>query len=318
MKILVISDVVKWEGYEKIVDENQPDVVILAGDLTSDGFASFWSKREELIEQLPDYQEEKKKLEKELSKRLSEIRQEYKNPTTVTFTYKNIRRTVHWFLSPPSQNEIIKVEKEVLLDGLKEKYKPRIEKKFLELRKKTHVDLFYKFLEYAGKKSKVLVVKGDHDDDFEGDYIVEKINRIYGCKEISGKLVKIDGLHFLGLGFDETHYLRILKPLIEEFKGKVDVVITHCEQNKMPLVSLLKPRIIIRGHFGFGKYLVNDIPAVFTMGVKYTIIEFEKEKLPKIIQYLTDTKILEKVSCKPWFSQVSEYEKYPWLKPYPI
>jgi 3',5'-cyclic AMP phosphodiesterase CpdA len=42
MKILVISDVIKWKGYEKIVDENQPDVIILAGDLTSDGFASFW------------------------------------------------------------------------------------------------------------------------------------------------------------------------------------------------------------------------------------------------------------------------------------
>lgn len=324
MKILVFSDIIKWEGYEELVDRIKPDVITLAGDLTSDGFASFWGEKERLIGQLPDYQKEKRKLEKELPKRLSEVQYEYKtdkNSTTITIRYKNSKQTIHWLLGQPSQNDIIRLKKEILLDELKEKCKPRIEKKFLEFRKETHVDLFYKFLKYAGRKSKVLVVKGDHDDDFEKDYIVEKINKISGCKEISGKFVEISGLRFLGLGFNETHYLRILKPLIEEFKGKVDVVITHCEQNKIPLVSLLKPKIIIRGHFGFGKYLVNDIPSVFTMGVKYTIIEIENKKNPKILQYTvgrgSEIKLLEESSCKPWFSEVSEFERYKWLKPYP-
>lgn len=324
MKILVFSDIRKWEGYEELVNKIQPDIIALAGDLTSDGFASFWGKKEELIEQSPDYQKEKRRLEKELPKRLSEVQHEYKNgenSTTIILRYKNFKQTIHWLSGRPSQNDIIRHKKEILLNELKEKYKPMIEKNFLEFRKETHVNLFYKFLKYAGKKSQVLVVKGDHDEDFEGDYILEKINRIPGCREISGKFIEISGFRFLGLGFNETYYLRILKPIIEEFKEKVDVVITHCKQNKVPLVSLLKPKIIIRGHFGSGKYLVNDIPSVFTMGVKYTIIELKNKKIPKILQYIVDLdnkiKILEKGSCKPWFSKVSEFERYRWLNPYP-
>jgi hypothetical protein len=140
-------------------------------------------------------------------------------------------------------------------------------------------------------------------------------------REISGKCVVVDDLSFLGLGYDETHYISTLNSFVEKFKGKVDVVVTHCEQNKLPIISLLKPRLIIRGHFGSGKYMVNGIPSVFTMGVKYTIVELKNRELPKITQYITDLdnniKILEKGSCRPWFSKVSEYEIYPWLKPYP-
>ncbi|MGB9760765.1 MAG: metallophosphoesterase family protein [Thermoproteota archaeon] len=274
-----------------------------------------------MIEQSQKYQKEKRKLEEELPKRLREVQQECKNANTILLKYKKIKQTVHWLSGGLSQDNIVRLKKEILLDELKEKCKPEVKKKFLEFRKKMHVDLFYKFLEYAGKKSKVLVVKGDHDEDFERDYIVEKINKIPGCKEISSKFVEINGLRFLGLGFNETHYLRILRPLIEEFKGKVDVVVTHCEQDRMPLVSLLKPKIIIRGHFGSGKYLVNDIPSVFTADVKYTIIELENKKFPKILQYTVgkneELKILEKGSCKPWLSEFSEFERYKWLKPYP-
>jgi len=238
LRILAFSDVEEWKGYEKLVDRIKPDLITLAGDVTSDGFASFW--------------------------------------------------------------------------------------KSLEIRKgkRTHVDKFYKFLRYAGEKSQVLVVKGDHDADFDGDYIPEKINEIYGCQEISGKLIDVNGLRFLGLGFNETHYLRALKVIIEEFKEEPDVVVTHCEQKRMPLVSSLKPRIIIRGHFGSGKYLVNDIPAVFTQDVFYTVVELENKSISKILQYTIGfdekVKVLEQGSCRPWLSNVSEYEKYEWLKPYRI
>ena len=44
MRILTFSDVREWQGYEKLVDKVEPDVVVLAGDLTSDGFAAFWSE----------------------------------------------------------------------------------------------------------------------------------------------------------------------------------------------------------------------------------------------------------------------------------
>lgn len=292
LKILAISDIVRWEGYEKILDDTKPDVTILAGDLTSDGFASFWH---DAVEQIPEFQKEKKKIMKKLG---------------VVQVNKN-------FYSCSKDNRI--EEWLDLLASLRKKYKKT--KKFLEIRKKIHVDKFYNFLEYAGKKSKVLVVKGDHDEDFDKDYILEKINKIPDCKEITGRGIKVCGFSFIGLGFYETYDINMLNSIIEKFKGKVDIVITHCKQNRLPLISLLKPKLIIRGHFGSGKYLVNEIPAVFTQDVKYTIIELRNKKFPKISQYIIDKnnkkKRLKRGSCKPLFSKLSEFEIYEWLEPYP-
>ena len=131
----------------------------------------------------------------------------------------------------------------------------------------------------------------------------------------------VNGIRFLGLGFDETHYLRKLRPLIEEFKQNVDIVITHCKQNRTPIVSSLKPELIIRGHFGSGKYLVNKIPAVFTADVFYTVISFDKKSVPQISQYVIDReneiRELKIGSCRPWMSQKSEFEMYGWLESYP-
>jgi len=288
MKILAFSDVGKWEGYEELVDRIKPDVIALAGDLTSEGFASFWS---EAVEQIPEFQREKKHLMKKFGVNKYGV-----------CTRQNLEEWVH------------------AQDSLEDKYQDT--KEFLENRKRIHVDKFYKFLRYSGKKSKVLVVKGDHDDDFKDDYIPERINKIAGCKEISGKIEKIKNLCFIGLSFNETHYVRTLESIVENFKNRVDVVITHCEQGKVPVVSCLNPKIMIRGHFGSGKYLVNGIPSVFTMGVKYTVVNIEAKGPPRILQYAVDRidgkiKILEKGSCAPWFSKVSKFERYKWLQPYP-
>lgn len=291
MKILVISDVSKWKGYTELITKIKPDITVLAGDLTSDGFASFWN---EAIYRIPAYKIELRKNNIIVKKG---VYRWIDNKKPKRFKGNNILEIV---------------------ERIKKDY--RNSKEFLEIRKKIHVDKFYNFLKYAGKKSQVLVIKGDHDKDFEKDYIPEKINKIQGCEEISGKFIKKNSFSFLGLGFDDTHYLKKLKPIIEEFKEKVDIVITHCEQNKMPLVSLLKSKIIIRGHFGSGKYLVNGIPSVLTADVNYTIIELNKSKLPKISQYITKENkdiLLKKGSCKPWLSKKSEFEMYNWLKPYP-
>ena len=59
MKILVISDIIRWKGFEEIFDNVKPDVVVLPGDLTSDGFAAVWN---EAVDQIAAYQKELKKL----------------------------------------------------------------------------------------------------------------------------------------------------------------------------------------------------------------------------------------------------------------
>ncbi len=247
LKILAFSDVVKWKGYEELLDTVKPDLVALAGDLTSDGFACFWN---DAVEPIPEFQKEMELLKKAVSAAHTE-----------DSLYK-------WMSG---------------LSILRDKYSNS--KEFFKIRKEMHVDKFYKFLRYAGEKSQVLVVEGDHDADFDGDYIPEEIDAIPGCTEISGEILNIDGLRFLGMGFDETRYLRILNPIIEEHKGQVDVVITHCEQKRTPLLSLLKPKIIIRGHSGSGKHLINDIPAVFTQDMFYTVIEFKGKSIVNVLQY---------------------------------
>jgi len=96
-------------------------------------------------------------------------------------------------------------------------------------------------------------VKGNHDEDFEGDYSPERINEILGCFEISGRTIEVDGMLFLGLGFREARRLRsgysrpskYLQSLIEKFRGKVDVVLMH--DKNIRYASLLKPKLIIKG-----------------------------------------------------------------------
>jgi len=236
MRILAFSDVRDWEGYEKLVDKVKPDVVALAGDVTSDGFAGFWMK------------------------------------------------------------------------GLAGTSKQSMQKW-----KRTHVNRFYQFLRYAGEQTRVLVVRGNHDEDFKGDYDPDRINKTSGCQEVSGKSAEIGGLRFLGLGFGETQHVRLLNALVTEFRGRIDVVLTHGE--RLPLISSLKPKLIIKGGFGRGKCLVNDVPTILTAGVYHTVVRFEYRKLSEISQYFIDragnTRIAKKFCPRSWFS------RYHWAKPYP-
>lgn len=291
MKILVISDVVNWEPYKKIFNKVKPKIVLLAGDLISDGFASFWS-----MKNFKELEKQEKKLMKDYN-----VKVENKN---------GMLYVTHLGVSPPGQKSYFDAREEL-------KRKLQKSKKFYEYVNKNHVEKFYDFIQYAGKKASVLIVKGDHDSDFSKFYNLKKINSISGCYEISGKFIEINKIKFLGLGHTHTHYLKKLKPLIEKYKNKMDIILCHSEQNKISRLKEFNPKLIVRGHFGIGKYKILDIPAVFSQGADYSIIEFESNKKPKIVLY-RDKKIIssKKMTCAPWFSEKTEFELYDWLKPY--
>jgi len=236
MRILAISDARNWSGYEKVVDQHEPDVIVLVGDLASDGFADFW-----------------------------------------------------W------------------------EWMPQNRKQPMETRKGIHVDRFYQFLQHAGKRARVLVIKGNHDEDFENDYSPERISNIQGCEELSGKATEIDGIRFLGLGFTETRYLRLLNPLIRDHKEKADIVLTH--GMRLPLISSVNPKLIIKGGFSIGKCLVNQIPTVLTGGAHHTIIGFEGGRSTGISQYVVDSD--GKMSLWKGFGPTAWFSRYAWAKPYP-
>jgi len=211
LRILAFSDVVKWWGvFEALVDQLNPDVITLAGDLAFDGFAPFyWTGA--LSDEIPKG--------------------------------KNFERL-----------------------------------------RRMHVNRFYRFLTYAGRKSKVLMVRGNHDDEFKGGYLPQKINRIPGCVEVSGKIIELNGYRFLGLGYNDAHDSRKLKQMSERLTGKVDIVLMHGENIR--LVSLLKPKLIIKGGLKLGACLVNDVPSVFTGPEHYAIIELRNKTVSKISGYL--------------------------------
>lgn len=184
---------------------------------------------------------------------------------------------------------------------------------FHALRKKLHVEPFYCFLRLAGKKAVVLVIKGDHDDDFHGDYDTRRINRIRGCEEISGKIATVKGVKFIGLGYDDCHSLRTLRSLVDRYSGGVNVVLAHAKQARVPFLANFKSRVIIRGHFGHGRFFVNGIPAVFTAGLSHCLIKFGRTVEMKPFR---GTKLCRTANCTPWGSRKKDIEIYPWLEPY--
>lgn len=294
MKILAISDVPNWKGYEHIVVKCAPDVVVLCGDLTSDGFAAFWKSAFNLI---PAFVNNREQLMRRFGASISDDGVQ---------VIRNLKKYYAYRQS---------------LERLERKYHRTAA--FARARRKLHTNPFYRFLRFAGRRAHVLVVKGDHDDDFHGDYSPQRINAIRGCHEISGKTHRAAGFTFLGLGFLETHYRRRLQELRSRIVGDVDVIATHAEQARMPLLAELCPKVIIRGHFGSGRWKVSGVPAVFTADVTYSIVELRRNGRPKLEQFTAEfskdrdgitAQRVKSGSCRPWFSRKSEFQLYPWLR----
>ena len=77
------------------------------------------------------------------------------------------------------------------------------------------------------------------------------------------------------MGFLESRCLRKLRPLVKKYRGKVDVVLTHAEQKRMPLIAELSPKIILRGHFLSGIYKVNGVVTASTHFPSHVLVTFK-------------------------------------------
>src|SRR2546422_7332672 len=108
---------------------------------------------------------------------------------------------------------------------------------------------------------------------------------------------------------------------MEKKKGKPDVVVALCEQARVPLLTHFSPGLVIRGHFGSGKYLVNGVPTVFTQDVEFSEIEFgNRVSVRQFRRKLLNPSVREEVAegtCRPWGTTQSEFERYPWLERWP-
>lgn len=153
------------------------------------------------------------------------------------------------------------------------------------------LSLFYQFLEYCGKKSIVLVIKGNHEtrglSESANRYSPKKINSLRGCQEISdSRLVKTNGLSFLGIGYPKK-----LLPIVRRFeKSRVDVIITHCDKSRLKVLTRLAPKLIIHGHAASGppSYMINQIPIISTGVLRFALIDFEGMKLEVVSQVMKE------------------------------
>jgi len=122
LRILAFSDAHRWEDYEEIVDMVKPDVICLAGDLTSDGGATFW---DEALALIPSYRSELEEKLKELG---------------VKFRWYGVSGLT--FILPPhiDPSNIYRI-----FTALEQKY--RNIREFHEIVKRIHVEKFYSVLE---------------------------------------------------------------------------------------------------------------------------------------------------------------------------
>jgi Icc-related predicted phosphoesterase len=312
VKILFISDVYSWEKSFEVLEKESPDVVLLGGDLVSDGATEFKSL-------VPfNYQEYRVKVAAYLRKHQNEI-EKTKWGIVLNRIITRIQKgepfydDVYYHFKDDATNSLNVLLNRIFhdldkheslmkntaelkkwrnklqdfLDGLTKSFRSsdHFNKGF-----QMHVELFYEFLETAGRKTnQVYTVMGNHDKQFE-EYNASRINSIPGCNEISGTLVDVNNYKLLGLGYDETHYLRKLKPLLNEYSGSPDLILTHAEDKRLSLISDFKPKIVLRGHWGSGRYFVNDTmfisSAIFP---RYATLKIENDEVKSIHFYKLDS-----------------------------
>lgn len=83
------------------------------------------------------------------------------------------------------------------------------------------------------------------------------------------------------------------------------------------LVSLIKPKIIIKGGSIYGVYLINDIPSVYNGTNDISVIKFKDKVISKILQYRYEFDLKSKQLMWSPMRTISPCSHwYEWLKPY--
>jgi Icc-related predicted phosphoesterase len=283
LRVLAISDVRSWVQMQSLTEAWKPDVVVLGGDLVHDGgvdLAPIWKRHPEFQEGLARIH---RKFGREPGGRM------YGKPPPLTL----IRA----------------------VNSLKDRlYGDAV---FEHLYRRHHVEGFYRFLRRAGRWAPVLVIQGNHDEN--AHYSTERINAIRGCQEISGKRVEVKGTSFLGVSHFIGNRRGRFKELEAAHPGGADVVIAHPPLATTPFHAKLANRLLIKGHYWPGTWMVEGKPTVFTSEVHHSVIELTPNGYPRISQWLRlkgGFGRFEEDRRARWFTQLHTHK--PWIRPYPF
>jgi predicted phosphodiesterase len=155
----------------------------------------------------------------------------------------------------------------------------------------------YKFLERAGRKARVLVVAGNHDEESK-IYDPVRINRIKNCQEISGRLVEAAGFRFFGLSYSQAMDDTQLSEAMPKLR-KADILITHAPLSRLPKYCWRGPKIVIQGHHGHGVYYATPTTAVFTDGIHGALVEWNWPLNPLVTMMTEEYESLRFTNGKP-------------------
>ena len=283
LRVLAVSDVRSWVQMPGLLPAWKPDVVVLAGDLVHDGgvdLGPIWAKHAKFQDGLARIQA---KFGREPGGRLSG--------------------------KPPPLTLIRAVAR--LQDRL------RGQPEFEDLYRRHHVAAFYEFLRKAGRQCPVLVVQGNHDES--EDYDAERIASTPGCQEISGRATEVKGTTFLGISHYIANRRGRFKELEAEHPNGADVVIAHPPLATTPYHAKLAKRLLIKGHYWPGTYMVEGIPSVFTSEVHHSVVELVPDAHPRISQWVQKAGSFirfEDSRQARWVGRI--YQPVAWLRPYPF
>jgi len=116
---------------------------------------------------------------------------------------------------------------------------------------------FCLYLEYMEIPS--LLVQGDNDVDEFYEQVVPLIADLDFVQECRGEMVKIQGIHILGLSFLQTNRKHTLKDLIAKHENKtIDILFTHTPLKRRSKLFDFNSANIITGHFDNKLFALQD------------------------------------------------------------
>lgn len=296
-----------------ITDHLRPDIVMMGGDLISDGGTDYQSIRWRKISTIP-------KLRRELLFFLNTHKDTLKlrKPREYEEALKSIKK---------NDREALSLVRYLMgFAHYGPGRRPDLEKSFcnqvypLSQAYNDHIQEFYQALKHSSENYKaVFVVMGNHDKGLQEAYLTQ-INSHKNIHEISGKKVVYNNLRILGLGYMETHYLQKLRRLSELYRDKIDIILTHSEQRRMlEIAAWIRPKIIIRGHFGGGITKIKNSLVVGIGGFPnhYALIQLRDGSIEniEIWFYCNKSEKLEKCTESCFYSSCfleREKQDWPW------
>ena len=122
-----------------------------------------------------------------------------------------------------------------------------------------HTAFFYLLTLLEIKNIPTFFVRGDNDLEPYYKQVTSNLGQ-YRAKDISGKLISVNGINLYGLSYQYTNETDLLARLDNLNDYKIDILLCHCElKRRTALLDKVKAGLIITGHFDNKICNINNV-----------------------------------------------------------